>query len=99
MRGDAVKGRKQRRSMKDRKRFPIDRGSDSEGQNPTSACGVEQTHEWLRTSSLPGGCENLWAKRGAGETAFVTSNHVGAERDQTWGDSGSAAGAGLCEIP
>ena len=41
LRNDAMQGREQRRSMKDRERFPIDYESDSEGHDPPSACGVE----------------------------------------------------------
>jgi len=85
--------------MKDQEWHPIDRRSDSEGQDPTSACGMEQAHKWLRTSSLPRGCENLRAERATDETVAVTSSHDGAEREQTWGDAGRAAGVGVREKP
>lgn len=41
IRKKAVKGREQRRSRKDWRQFSIDRGENSEGQDPRSACGVE----------------------------------------------------------
>lgn len=60
----------------------------SEGRDPRSASGVEQTRKSLRTSSLPGGCENLRAMSDTGGIVFVTSDDRGAEREKTWGGSG-----------
>ena len=54
-RKEAVKGREQRRSIKDRRRSRLGEVSDSEGQNPTSASGAEQTRRLLLTECLPGG--------------------------------------------
>jgi hypothetical protein len=55
LRKEVVKGRKQRRSRKGRKRSRLGGVSDSEGPDPTSACGAEQTRNSLRTVCLPGG--------------------------------------------
>jgi hypothetical protein len=61
----------------------------SEGRDPRSASGVEQTHKSLRTSLLPGGCESLGAISDTGGTVFVTSGDKGAEREETWEGSGN----------
>jgi hypothetical protein len=54
-RNEAVQGTEQRRSRKDRKRSRPGIMSDSEGSDPTSASGVEQTRTSLQTEYLPGG--------------------------------------------
>lgn len=85
----SVKGREQRRSRMGWRQHTISCGENSEGQDPRSASGVEQTRESLRTSLLPRGCENLGAMSDTGGTVFVTSGDRGAERKQTWGGSGN----------
>jgi len=55
VRKEAVKGREQRRSKKNRKRLRLGVVSNSEDPNPTSASGVEQTRKSLRTEDLPRG--------------------------------------------
>lgn len=59
-------------------------GHSSEGHNPRSACGVEQTHESFAAYVLSGGCENLWTGRGRAGILLVTSGDDGAEREETW---------------
>lgn len=88
LRKNAVKTREQRRSKKDRERLRLVAMSNSEGPDPTSACGVEQTRTLHQTADLPGGCENLGRVAIQVEPVFVTSSDYGAEREKTLEDSG-----------